>query len=69
MKIKFEAEVTNKHVLQQFLQHIRDFDVAHFEDVEISLWIDAPEMPTKEAEAIMQSIEPPFPFMKTFKKQ
>jgi len=67
MKMKFEAEVADKKVLQLFLQHIRDFDTAHFEDVKIKMWVDAPELKLAEVEEIMRSISPPWPLMKTVK--
>ena len=51
-----------EELLCDALQHIRDFDVAHFDDVKISMWIDGPAHLSKDKIlAIIAKIKPPFP--------
>jgi hypothetical protein len=51
-------------LLQAFLQHIRDFDIAHDPKrvgrIHMNFGIEAPHLPIQTVQAIFHSIRPPF---------
>jgi len=52
--------------LQAFLQHVRDFDVAH-PGCHFAISVDAEEMATEEMIKALQ-LTPPFPFLRMKKR-
>lgn len=54
-------------LLASFFQHIRDYDVAHFDEVQIAISPNAPGVSVAETQRIFQSIKPPFQSMITEK--
>lgn len=52
-------------LLAKCLQHIRDFDSAHFDAVKMMIWIDCPSLPSKAVEEIYRGIKPPFGYIAT----
>jgi hypothetical protein len=62
-KITVTAEMP-KELLQFYLQNIRNFEVEHFNEVELRITIDA-NMPTEEAEKLLERISPPYAYRTT----
>jgi hypothetical protein len=48
-------------LVRDFLQHIRDFDIAHAQKPECAIDIEAPLFSTAQIHTIFDSIRPPFP--------
>jgi hypothetical protein len=51
-------------LLEELLQHVRDFELRHFE-VELNFQIEAPQLSGKEVEAIFDRIQPSFNYRTT----
>jgi hypothetical protein len=60
-EIKFEVQLPDG-LVQEFLQHTRDFEVEHMNETEFRMWIDAPNLTVEETKAIFENIQPPYPF-------
>jgi hypothetical protein len=62
MTARIRIELTLKdELLQEFLQHIRNFDARHMQDIQLQLGVEVPNMKGEELERILKSIKPPFP--------
>jgi hypothetical protein len=64
-KVTITAEMP-KHLIQLYLQMIRNFDVEHFNEVELRITLDA-NMPSEEAEKLLARISPPYAYRATIK--
>lgn len=60
IKLTFQSQQLDKEELRCLIQAIRDCEQKSFPDKEISIWIEAPELPTSEANDILASIKPPY---------
>jgi hypothetical protein len=56
------------HLLREWLQHVRDFDVAHFDDVTVRVSVEAPHLSCEKVAQILGSIEPPFAHTTTIRQ-
>jgi hypothetical protein len=66
--IKLAIEMPDE-LLGAFMQHIRDFDVKHWDDVLVAYTVDAAgAMKLEEIEAVFASIKPPFDYQFTVRK-
>lgn len=54
-------------LLQGFLQHIRDFEIKHHEEMHLGIVGGSPEISTEEIIKIIRSIKPPFPVEREYK--
>lgn len=55
-------------LLQEFIQHCRDFDATHA-DCEMKILAKADDKTVEEMEAIFSAIHPPFNIREKFRKQ
>jgi hypothetical protein len=55
-------------LVEHFLQHIRDFDVAH-EGCHFQIFFSSPDVSLEECQAIFRRIDPPFPYITSMLKQ
>lgn len=62
--VAIEATVPNKELFQKFIQHIRDFDVAHSDQCHFEMAADTKHLRTEEVQEILASIFPPFKYNK-----
>jgi len=62
VKITIQSKQLSKDELQALLQAIRECEQKSFPDKEIFIWVDAPELSTKEMAEILSSIKPPFKY-------
>ena len=62
VKLSLESEQLTKEELQRLIQSIRDCEQESFPDKEIAIWIEAPELSTRECEQILASIKPPYKY-------
>lgn len=60
IKLTIRSKQLAKGELRLLIQSIRDCEQKFFRDKEISIWIEAPELPKAEAEEILGSIKPPY---------
>lgn len=49
-----------QELLAEFIQHVRDFDARHYDDVKLTMAIEAPGMDDHKAEGILRKVDPPF---------
>jgi len=70
MKISLTIELPDD-LAQDFLQSIRIFDMKHDPNhegkIKVAWFGKSDDMPFEKLTAIMESVDPPFEFMKTFK--
>jgi hypothetical protein len=60
--VKLEVSLPD-HLLQPFLQHLRNYESAHSEFVHAAILItDSGAMTMDEVESILRSLRPPFKF-------
>lgn len=64
-KISYEVELPDR-LLQGFLQHIRNFESQHMDEIHIKLWVADTKMSPEQMLALFRSIRPPFPFERVF---
>jgi hypothetical protein len=57
--IYLTIDCKTKALLRAFFQHVRDFDVAHSEDIAISMGVET-DLSEQEVNEIIDSIRPPF---------
>ncbi|MBA7649925.1 hypothetical protein ES703_57724 [subsurface metagenome] len=62
VKLTFESQQLTKEELQRLIQSIRDCEQESFPDKEIAIWIEAPELSTRECEQILASIKPAYKY-------
>ena len=62
VKLSLESQQLTKEELQDLIQGIRDCEQKSFPDKEIAIWIEAPELSTRECEQILASIKPPYKY-------
>ena len=60
VKLSLESQQLTKEELGRLIQSIRDCEQESFPDKEISIWIEAPELSTRECKLILASIKPPY---------
>lgn len=65
-KVDFEITVPDR-LLQSFLQHLRDFDAQHMNEVQMKMWVTETDLTPKEMEEIFCSLRPPFTFFTNLK--
>lgn len=63
IRMTIEATMPDE-LLQAFLQHIRDFDIAHDPKrvgrIHLNFGVEAPDLPVGTVQAIFHNIRPPF---------
>ncbi len=62
INVTITATLTDKALFRELLQHVRDFDARHMQDIAFTIGADCPEITTAEMESILASIKPPFAF-------
>jgi len=60
MVLNLKVAFNSKELLRAFLQHVRDFDVAHFDEVLIAMDGKVPELSEDEMMEVLSSIKPPY---------
>lgn len=66
VSVRIEVTMSPDH-LRQFLQGLRDFDVAHDLQLEFQIGVDCPTMTSKQIMDIFDGIDPPFEYKHVYK--